>query len=251
MNDQIGSDHPGLASWIPNILTFLNLCTGFLALLKIHQGYFFQAVWLIVLCLVWDSLDGNIARIFKVTSQLGRELDSLADAVSFVVAPTFLVTIYMWSQLDIQVLFFAGIFLVAGVYRLARFNLKPPVAYYFKGLPTPAAAIALSMTVLAHMKSADLHPEISNFSLLLLMILLSILMVSKVPYPKISALPFKNWQILSYASLIIFALTTWMVNLESGAVMIIYLFLAFSPFCRQPESPAVMDPSGAHAPIPK
>ena len=76
----------------PNMITLLNLVAGFFSILMSVQEKYEYAVWLVLLALILDSLDGHVARIFGNETEFGRELDSLADAVSFVVAPCMLVT---------------------------------------------------------------------------------------------------------------------------------------------------------------
>ncbi len=184
--------------WLPDMITFFNLFSGFLSLFCSAQGLFQEAAWFIVLALIWDSLDGNIARIFNNPTSLGRELDSLCDAVSFVAAPAFMVTCIFYSHYHIWVMPVVGIYLACGIYRLARFNLCPPVKDFFEGLPTPAAAMVVIMTCVVLEKQHDIIPSFWRLSFLGLMILLSFLMISKVPYPKFSGLPFSKWKSLFY-----------------------------------------------------
>ena len=136
--------------WLPDMVTLFNLFSGFFSLFCSAHGQFVQAAWFIVLALVWDSLDGNIARIFNNPTSLGRELDSLSDMVSFVVAPGFMVASLLYDQYHFWVMPIVEIYLACGIYRLARFNLCPPVKDFFQGLPTPAAAM---VTIVAASRS--------------------------------------------------------------------------------------------------
>jgi CDP-diacylglycerol--serine O-phosphatidyltransferase len=134
---------------IPNILTMLGLCAGLVAIRFAIDGRWPQAAALIVVAAVIDGLDGRLARLLKVTSRFGAEFDSLADFVSFGVAPAFI--LYLWSMQVGGPLAFMPclLFAVCMALRLARFNAaldigpapKPAYAYnFFTGVPAPAAA---------------------------------------------------------------------------------------------------------------
>ncbi len=84
-------------SLIPDMMTMFNLFCGFFSILAAWKGDFIQAAWFVILSLIFDSLDGNIARIFRTSGSLGRELDSLADMVSFIVAPAFFMAIFLFN----------------------------------------------------------------------------------------------------------------------------------------------------------
>lgn len=137
---------PNKRSLIPGILTVGNLLCGFLAIKNTLDGNLVSAAWLIILAGVIDGLDGTVARITKSFSNLGAELDSLADVVSFGVAPS--VLLYTWYFNEIGILGVAISFLplLFGAYRLARFNLmlKGFQKENFTGLPIPAQAVTVS-----------------------------------------------------------------------------------------------------------
>ncbi|MBN1236782.1 MAG: CDP-diacylglycerol--serine O-phosphatidyltransferase [Methanotrichaceae archaeon] len=162
---------------LPDIFTLSNVVFGFLAILaagKAWGGSFPQyAVVFILLAAIADGLDGFLAR--KVGgSPLGANLDSLADLISFGTAPVFLAisTFHLPPHIWPVGIFF----LLCGTLRLARFNIVSGKSdQFFEGLPIPAAGIALSASVLLG------RPTLT----ILLMLLLALLMVSSVPYPKI------------------------------------------------------------------
>ena len=190
-----------------------------------------NAVWLIFAALFWDSLDGNIARALKNPTAFGRELDSLADQVSFVIAPTFLVLQNWAYALTPWTLAAILGFLAAGTYRLARFNIHHVHKNYFEGLPTPAAACVLAMMVLAHLKNTWIDPSLFASFLFILVLLLSFLMASRVPYPKLSAVPFRQWRFLFYLELILFPVVLFTTNLEAAIASIFLIFLLLGPTC--------------------
>ena len=127
---------------LPSLLTTGNLFCGFLALLLTVQGRYRDAAIAVFVAMVMDLLDGRVARLMKATSQFGVEYDSLADVVSFGVAPAFLMYSFALAHLGRPAWFAAFLFAICGALRLARFNVFTGVAdkRYFTGLSIPAAA---------------------------------------------------------------------------------------------------------------
>lgn len=123
---------------LPSAITIMNLLCGFTAIMIAD---FYRSSILLLCCLVFDTLDGMTARALKAQSEVGKELDSLADLVSFGIAPA-----YLYFKLAPSLMWYAYIpplFLVAAsALRLAKFNLLPS-SKYFTGLPTPATALFL------------------------------------------------------------------------------------------------------------
>ena len=136
---------------LPTLFTVGNLFCGYWSIWSSIRGTFERSAVLIVLAAVLDLLDGRIARMTHSTSEFGEEYDSLADLVSFGVAPAVLV--YSWGLADFERLGWVAsfLFVVCGSMRLARFNIQTHVAdkKYFVGLPIPAAAGTISVLVLA------------------------------------------------------------------------------------------------------
>jgi CDP-diacylglycerol--serine O-phosphatidyltransferase len=123
-------------SYIPSIITMMNLCCGFLAIMT--ADYYKSSIFLLF-SLLFDVLDGFAARKLNAQSELGRELDSLADLTSFGVAPAYLY--YLLSPINgAWAMIPPAVLVVASAVRLAKFNLLPP-SPYFSGLPTPASAM--------------------------------------------------------------------------------------------------------------
>jgi CDP-diacylglycerol---serine O-phosphatidyltransferase len=135
---------------LPSLLTTGNLFCGFFAMLLTVESRYFEASLAIFVAMVMDMLDGRVARLMKATSQFGVEFDSLADVVSFCVAPGFLIYSFALAGLGRPAWFAAFLFVICGALRLARFNVYTGVVdrRFFVGLPTPAAAGVLVSTVL-------------------------------------------------------------------------------------------------------
>lgn len=181
---------------IPNFFTALNMAFGFVSVVEAVNGNYTMAALLIILAAVADALDGLLARLTKTSSRLGVELDSLADVISFGFAPAFLLWKSYFFQFDYSGIFIAVLFLVAGGYRLARFNSQL-VGFdkeYFVGLPIPVSAITIASFVLLYYKNYGFVYPTESF-ILPLTILLAFLMVSRIKYdtlPKPSKSSFKE-----------------------------------------------------------
>ena len=209
---------------IPNLFTLLNLFFGCIAIVfalqtetiiiytsneftssfDIPEKLSYAALFIFVSALV-DFLDGLVARFFKVCSEMGKQLDSLADVVSFGVAPG--VILYQLLRIsfikdengmDTSIIWLLPAFILscASAYRLAKFNLDISQNYGFKGVPTPAVGLLIaSFPLMLHYGSGYINITqwlINKWVLYTLIILLSWLMVSKLP---IMALKFKDYSI--------------------------------------------------------
>lgn len=135
---------------LPSLLTTANLFCGFFALILTAQERYPEAALAVLVAMVMDMLDGRVARLMKATSQFGVEFDSLADIVSFCVAPAFLAYTFALQHLGRAAWFGAFLFVICGALRLARFNVHTGTAdrRFFVGLPTPPAAGIVVSTVL-------------------------------------------------------------------------------------------------------
>lgn len=183
---------------IPNFITSLNLASGFVAIIFAANGELVTASWLILAAMVFDFLDGLSARLLKAYSDIGKELDSLADVVSFGVAPGIIIYQLLNESLAIYapsfvnsnsvihtlILFLPAVMPVCAALRLAIFNLDSTQSTSFKGLPTPANALAvISFIIGSHYSESPLFSSFteSPVSLVILTLGLSLLMVSRIP----------------------------------------------------------------------
>jgi len=179
---------------LPNLFTSLNILFGFYALISSIDGKFIHAAVAIIIAGLFDQLDGKIARATNTTSSFGIEYDSLADLISFGVAPG--VMMYLWALRPMGRIGWLAAFLftVCGALRLARFNTQTTVSdsTYFTGLPIPAAAGIVATTILFYHR-LDITGAPNAPVILLLAYLLSFLMVSNVKYYSFKKLePFKK-----------------------------------------------------------
>lgn len=214
----------------PNMITMLNLISGFFSILMTIHERFELAVWCIFLALILDSLDGHIARMFGNATVFGRELDSLADLVSFVVAPCILVVQACFPKASVGLLIVVVCYLSAGAFRLARFNVNPTSGGKFEGLPTPAAALTVSMTILAFLKNGWESRPAFLTSAVFLTTAISFLMVSEIPYPKVSAIKFREWRPLFFVQIILCGIFFFLFNIETATAVVFLVFLVLAPF---------------------
>ena len=211
---------------LPSLMTTGNLLCGFSALVMASQGAYRPAAALIFLGMVFDSLDGQIARWLGIATDFGIEYDSLADVITFGVAPAFL-----WGRLVLTPWGRAGwlsgfLFVVGAALRLARFNLQSnngsqPTGH-FLGLPSPGAAGALAGLSLFAAKTPLLATVWIRWSALLLPPLLAALMISTIPYRHFKHLPHDtfrtSWFIGGFAAFValILAAPQWTLAVTFG-----------------------------------
>ena len=168
---------------LPSLLTLTSIFFSFYSLVLATQGKFVLAAALILIAGFFDGVDGKVARLTKTTTRFGLELDSLADVISFGVAPAMLV--YLWALAPYNRIGWvtAFVFAACGALRLARFNVQSGSIdpKRFHGLPIPAAAAMVATTVLFFYK-VGLDPLHFRLPLLILTYALSFLMVSSVKF---------------------------------------------------------------------
>ena len=180
-----------LKAQLPNFITLLNLLSGVVGILWVLEGQLLYGAYFVILSAGFDFLDGFAARLLKVQSDMGKELDSLADVVSFGVLPGILLYSLTKAQTDSQVLPYLTLIIpMLSAYRLAKFNLDTRQSDRFIGLPTPANALLLS--TLPHLVAQwpELAPWVTSpIALVVIAWATSILLVSELP---LIALKFKN-----------------------------------------------------------
>jgi CDP-diacylglycerol--serine O-phosphatidyltransferase len=174
---------------IPSFFTLMNLFCGFLAIISIAEGRLFFGAWLIVFAGLFDALDGFMARLSNATSQFGIELDSISDVVSFGVAPGFLLYSFGLAELPFVGIILSALPPLCGAVRLARYNVDVQESQddFFKGLPIPGQAIMIAAFYLTFYNQLELFEAFEygiNAVLIPLIVLLSFLMVSTIPFDK-------------------------------------------------------------------
>jgi CDP-diacylglycerol---serine O-phosphatidyltransferase len=175
---------------VPSFFTLMNLFCGFLSILMVAEGNLQVGAWLIVLAGLFDALDGFMARLANATSEFGIELDSISDVVSFGVAPGFLLYSFAFKELAIVGILLSALPPLCGAIRLARYNVESKVEElsFFRGLPIPVQAVMISAFYLTFMNRMEWFDGLEQgvISVLIpIVILLSFLMVSTIPFDKI------------------------------------------------------------------
>ncbi len=209
---------------LPSLLTTGNLFCGFFALLLTVEDRYTEAALAIVVAMVMDILDGRVARLMKATSQFGLEFDSLADVVSFCVAPAFLLYVFALSQLGRPAWFGAFLFVICGALRLARFNVHTGKTdrRFFVGLPTPAAAaVAVSSVMLLD------GQDLTRWILLTVAVgtyLVALLMVSTFRYWSFKEIDFARRRPVQTLLVVVLGVMIIATNHE------MFLFLAFTGY---------------------
>jgi CDP-diacylglycerol--serine O-phosphatidyltransferase len=176
---------------MPSAFTLGNLFFGFWAIVMAFNGNFRWAGWFIVFAGILDMLDGRVARLSGTGTRFGAELDSLVDVISFGVAPALLMYFLDFSNAGRFAWILCYIYVVAVALRLARFNVlsagKPPSGW-FTGMPSPAAGMTLAsyypFSQTNWYRASVAYLDLQHEGLVVLMLLLAVLMVSNVKYPK-------------------------------------------------------------------
>ncbi len=171
---------------IPNLFTFGSMALGFVSVIRSSEGDFYTSAVLIFIAAIFDGLDGLSARLTHTSNKFGVELDSLADVVSFGLAPAYLLYSVDLNRLGNTGIFISLLPLLAGGYRLARFNatLQGFDKKAFSGLPIPSAAMTLAAFVLTFTPDGIVS-NMNRSAMITLIIFISLLMVSKIKYPKL------------------------------------------------------------------
>ncbi|WGD34856.1 CDP-alcohol phosphatidyltransferase family protein [Olleya sp. YS] len=243
-----------IKAFIPNFVTLLNLFCGSVAVIFAVNNHFVFAAFFVFLGIFFDFFDGLLARKLKVQSELGLQLDSLADMVTSGLVPGIIMfkllelasnskaitpvsewsETMQWSGYKLNLLPFIGLFItLASAYRLARFNLDEDQQSYFKGLPTPAnALLILSLPLILEFQNNDLiNATILNKWFLIALTLTSCYLLNS-PI-KLFALKFKDWSFKTNAVRYIFIILSivLLIVLHFAAIpIIIALYILLSLF---------------------
>jgi len=216
---------------VPSLVTFGNLLAGCMALVLITQGRQDLAALMIVAAVLLDAADGALARVFDTVSQFGTQLDSLADMVSFGVAPAMLVISFQDPERFIGWALPVCYVLAAG-WRLARFNVRGASSLAhegFCGLPTTGAGGGVAAVVLAQGFLLERGLELPVAFLPWMLAALAVLMVSPIPYPHAGGL-ITRWPI---PFVVAGAVTLW-VGAAQGAYELVFLAFFVAYVCSGP-----------------
>lgn len=213
---------------LPNLMTTAALFAGFYAVIAGIQGDFLEGAIAIFIAMVFDGLDGRVARMTNSSSAFGAEYDSLADMVSFGVAPALL--IYQWGLQEFDKIGWlaAFIYTAGAALRLARFNTQVGVAdkRYFQGLPSPAAAALLAGLIWTVESNAMFETNLPVLALFLT-IFSGLLMVSNIRFHSFKEFNLKGK--VPFVTLLLVVMVFVVITIEPAMILFSIMFLyAFS-----------------------
>lgn len=215
---------------IPNFLTCLNLLTGMVGIYLVLGGDLAMGAYCIFLAAIFDFLDGFVARMLKVQGEMGKQLDSLADMVTFGVLPAVIMLKMIEGVTDSVYLPFLGLLIgIFSAWRLAKFNIDERQTDRFIGVPTPANALLISTLPFLAEKSAVARQLLdSQWFLVGATLATCYLLVAELP---LIALKFKNYKLQTnlfrYAVLLFSAISLIFLGI-AGIPFAIILYIASS-----------------------
>lgn len=218
---------------IPSFITSLNLISGSLAVIFAFGGDIETASLLVILASVFDFFDGFAARLLKAVSEFGKQLDSLADLISFGFAPTAIFyNLFLIKNHDAKIWAFSALLLVVfAALRLAKFNIDSEQKNEFKGLPTPAMAlfiISISYFCFSH-SGPIVEFLLSPYSFVSISLVLSLLMVSNIKLMSFKVNSFRlkdiGWQLILILAGIVLLIIFKVLGI--GLTIILYIALSF------------------------
>ena len=204
---------------LPNLFTTGSLFAAFYAIVQATVGNFEHSAVAIIIAAVLDSLDGRVARMTNTVSDFGKEYDSLVDLVAFGLAPA--LVFYEWGLKDLGKVGWltAFIYVAATALRLARFNTQENTSNrYFQGLPCPAAAV-VAASVLWSLPSQPFESQAIVWGNLLLVMLLSLAMVSSLPYRSFKDLDLKNR--VPFVSMLVLVFVFVLISFDPPRVLLL------------------------------
>lgn len=207
---------------IPSLFTVGNLLCGYIAVVRSLEGQFEWAAVAVFIAALLDRVDGWAARLTRTSSEFGVQLDSLADVISFGMAPALMVYLWALAPLPKPWSLAPFLYLTAGAARLARFNIQSPSQdrRYFVGLPIPAGACVLAACVFY--SPARLVDPVAAILVALLVVVLGALMVSRLRYRS-----FKEIDVRSRVSWVMVAAMAVVFFVVAASPQVIGLTLAF------------------------
>ncbi|MDD4506447.1 MAG: CDP-diacylglycerol--serine O-phosphatidyltransferase [Sulfurospirillaceae bacterium] len=205
----------------PNLFTAASAFLGVVSIIASANGEFEKAAVFILLSLIFDGLDGRVARMTNTTSKFGAEFDSLADIVAFGVAPAMLFYFSIGHDYGKVGSLLCAMYVVFGAIRLARFNVMIGVSEpsVFIGVPIPTAAVVVAMWILLYGE----HPFMHGFEWVMLvgMGVLSFLMVSNIRYPSFKKIDFKKAHLIKILVYLVLSFSLlYLYPIEAGSAAI-------------------------------
>ncbi len=211
---------------LPNVLTTFGLFSGFFAIILATQGQYAESAIAIFVAMLWDGLDGRVARLTNTQSAFGEQYDSMADMVSFGVAPALLM--YFWLFEGVGKIGWIGafVYVAAGALRLARFNTQIGIEdkRYFQGLPSPAAAaLVAGMVWTKEMIGVTVYDPYLLIASWVILVGAGVLMVSNIRYYSFKKVNLKGRA--SFKLLLIAILAIVIITLYPSTILFAFFFI--------------------------
>jgi len=223
-------------NYLANFLTLLSLVCGFVSIIFSLESQFTFACWAIILSVIFDGLDGQVARKNPMPSEFGKELDSLVDVISFGIAPSILGYIFIYREFYLWATLALFVYLLCSVMRLAKYNVTPKdkLANYFYGLPTTVSGGALASFILIYRKKGSMPlAEFVPFIFLVIVLILAFLMVSRVKYLNLDGLKQllgSRIKLTFFTLAILLILAAFLRRAGIATFLLFLIYLIFSPF---------------------
>ena len=213
---------------LPNLFTASSIFVGVISIVEASKDHFVLASWLVLLALIFDGLDGRVARMTNTTSQFGVEFDSLADIISFGIAPAMLLYFFVGYEFGRFGILVSALYVIFGAIRLARFNISTAKTdpNVFIGLPIPTAAMFVSMWVLLFHKYT-----LQEYSVTLLFLALgvAVLMVSNFRYPSFKKVTLDKPMVFKTMILLVLVSSLLYLFSAEGFAVIILAYTLYGP----------------------
>jgi len=218
-----------LAYLLPNFFTAASIFAGIYSMISAVEGKFVMAAWMVLLSLIFDGLDGRVARLTNTCSRFGVEFDSLADIVAFGATPAMLLYLYAGHDFGRFGIMASALFVIFGGIRLARFNVmsgqsEPSV---FIGVPIPTAAVFISVLVLLYQK----YSILAEYKLFILIsaLVVAVLMVSNIRYPSFKKVDMDKKHIRRvFVAIVVVAMLIFLYPTE-GFALFFTLYILYGP----------------------
>ncbi len=220
---------------LANFITGLSLSCGFLSIIFSLEGHFTFASWAIIFSVLFDGIDGQIAKKITTPTEFGKELDSLVDVICFGLAPSILGYVFIYKDFYVLATLALFIYLVSSVTRLAKYNITPKeeLINYFYGLPTTAGGGMLASFVLIYRKKGtEMIPQFVPFVFLFIVLILAILMISRIRYLNLDGINQvfgKQTKLISGLLFIVIILAAIFRKAGVTLFSLFLLYLIFSP----------------------
>ena len=236
---------------IPSLFTTGNLLCGYIAVVRSLKGEYEWAAVAIFVAALLDRLDGWVARLTGTQSEFGVQLDSIADIISFGMAPALVVYLWGLAHLPKPWSLAPFLYLAAGATRLARFNIQAPVQdrRFFVGLPIPAAACVLAACVFY--SPARLVDPVTSILVSLLVVVLAVLMITRLRYRSFKEIDLKRripWAMVAVMALAYFVVAA-SPQIVALALSFLYVLSGLRPrrFSAARQAAERPHPEGGHA----